>query len=54
MALQNIAAALLATGATQEASQRINELEKVNPNNHDLSNLRAQLAQAQNAAKGSK
>jgi tetratricopeptide (TPR) repeat protein len=54
MSLQNLAAALLATGATQEAAQRINELEKVNPNNHDLSNLRAQLAQAQNAAKGGK
>jgi tetratricopeptide (TPR) repeat protein len=54
MALQNIATALLATGATQEASQRISELEKVNPNNNDLSNLRAQLAQSQNAAKGGK
>jgi tetratricopeptide (TPR) repeat protein len=54
MALQNIAVALLATGAKQEASQRISELEKVNPNNNDLSSLRAQLAQAENAARGGK
>ncbi|MDT7540923.1 MAG: hypothetical protein QOE33_827 [Acidobacteriota bacterium] len=54
MALQNIAAALLATGATQEAAQRISELEKVNPNNNYLSSLRAQQAQSQNAAKGGK
>lgn len=55
LALQNIAAALIATGATAEASQRIKELEQVNPQNNDLSNLRAQLAQAQNnGAKGEK
>jgi tetratricopeptide (TPR) repeat protein len=54
MALQNIAAALLATGATREASERITELEQVNPQNNDLGNLRAQLAQAQNAGKGGK
>lgn len=51
MALQNISSALIATGATQEAEQRITELEKVNPNNNALNNLRAQLAQAKNAGK---
>jgi tetratricopeptide (TPR) repeat protein len=54
MALQNIASALIATGATQEAEQRINELAKVNPNNNALANLRAQLAQSKNAAHASK
>ncbi|MFL6230908.1 MAG: tetratricopeptide repeat protein [Pyrinomonadaceae bacterium] len=49
MALQNIASALIATGATQEAEHRISELETVNPNNNALNNLRAQLAQAKNA-----
>lgn len=52
MALQNLASALLATGATQEAEQRVKELEQVNPNNNALANLRAQLAQAQNAKSG--
>lgn len=54
MALQNLATALIATGATAEAQQRVSELEQVNPNNNSLNNLRAQLAQAQNAAKGGK
>ncbi|MDQ3907689.1 MAG: tetratricopeptide repeat protein [Acidobacteriota bacterium] len=52
MALQNLATALIATGATQEAEQRVRELEQVNPNNNSLANLRAQLAQAQNAKGG--
>jgi tetratricopeptide (TPR) repeat protein len=54
MALQNLATALIATGATGEAERRVGELEQVNPNNNSLNNLRAQLAQAQNAAKGGK
>ncbi|HEV7906409.1 MAG TPA: tetratricopeptide repeat protein [Pyrinomonadaceae bacterium] len=51
MALQSLAAALIATGAHAEAQQRLEELQKVNPKNATLSNLRAQLAQAKNAAK---
>jgi tetratricopeptide (TPR) repeat protein len=54
MALQNLATALIATSALQEAEQRVGELEQVNPTNNSLNNLRAQLAQAKNAAKGSK
>jgi tetratricopeptide (TPR) repeat protein len=49
MALQNITASLIATGATKEAEQHISELEKINPNNNALANLRAQLEQAKNA-----
>ncbi|MCA1817334.1 MAG: tetratricopeptide repeat protein [Acidobacteria bacterium] len=52
MALQNISSALIAAGALREAEQRIGELEKVNPNNNKLANLRAQLAQAKNAQGG--
>ncbi|HEV2800319.1 MAG TPA: tetratricopeptide repeat protein [Pyrinomonadaceae bacterium] len=51
MALQSLASALIATGAIEEAQRRIEELEKVNAANAALSNLRAQLAQARNAAK---
>lgn len=51
MALQSLTAALIATGALAEAQQRLEELQKVNPENAALSNLRAQLAQAKNAAK---
>jgi tetratricopeptide (TPR) repeat protein len=51
MALQSLAAALIATGAHAEAQKRIEELQAVNPANAALSNLRAQLAQAKNAAK---
>lgn len=51
MALQSLASALIATGAIDEAQKRIEELEKVNTSNAALSNLRAQLAQARNAAK---
>jgi tetratricopeptide (TPR) repeat protein len=49
MALQNIVAALVFTGSLDEAGRRIEELEKVNPQNNALGNLRAQLAQARNA-----
>jgi tetratricopeptide (TPR) repeat protein len=51
MALQSLAAALIATGALAEAEKRIEELQTVNGSNVALSNLRAQLAQAKNAAK---
>ncbi|HZG53979.1 MAG TPA: tetratricopeptide repeat protein [Pyrinomonadaceae bacterium] len=51
MALQSLASALIATGAIDEAQKRIEELHTVNAANPALSNLRAQLAQAKNAAK---
>ncbi|HJR08457.1 MAG TPA: tetratricopeptide repeat protein [Pyrinomonadaceae bacterium] len=51
MALQSLASALIATGAIEEAQKRIEELQAVNNSNAALSNLRAQLAQAKNAAK---
>ncbi|HEX8128238.1 MAG TPA: tetratricopeptide repeat protein [Pyrinomonadaceae bacterium] len=51
MALQSLASALIATGAIDEAQKRIEELQTVNGANAALSNLRAQLAQAKNAAK---
>ena len=51
MALQSLASALIATGAIEEAQKRIEELQAVNNANAALSNLRAQLAQAKNAAK---
>ncbi|MCA1630824.1 MAG: hypothetical protein LC785_13565 [Acidobacteria bacterium] len=51
MALQNIAAALVSTGALEEAQRRLKELESVNPQNNALDNLRAQLAQARNAGR---
>ena len=51
MALQSLASALIATGAIDEAQKRIEELQTVNNANAALSNLRAQLAQARNAAK---
>jgi tetratricopeptide (TPR) repeat protein len=51
MALQSLASALIATGAIDEAQKRIEELQTVNAANAALSNLRAQLAQARNAAK---
>jgi tetratricopeptide (TPR) repeat protein len=51
MALQSLASALIATGAIDEAQKRIEELAQVNSANAALSNLRAQLAQARNAAK---
>lgn len=51
MALQGLASALIATGALAEAEKHIGELQAVNDANAALSNLRAQLAQAKNAAK---
>jgi hypothetical protein len=51
MALQSLSSALIATGAIDEAQKRIEELQAVNAANAALSNLRAQLAQAKNAAK---
>jgi tetratricopeptide (TPR) repeat protein len=51
MALQSLTAALIATGELAEAQQRLDELQTVNSGNATLSNLRAQLAQAKNAAK---
>jgi tetratricopeptide (TPR) repeat protein len=51
MALQSLASALIATGAIDEAQKRIEELQTVNAANAALSNLRAQLAQARNAAR---
>ncbi|MDQ1611563.1 MAG: hypothetical protein QOG00_1494 [Pyrinomonadaceae bacterium] len=51
MALQSLSSALIATGALDEAQQRIEQLQAVNASNAALSNLRAQLAQAKNAAK---
>lgn len=49
--LQHLANALIATGALDEAERRLGELEKINPSNARLNDLRAQLAQARNAAK---
>jgi len=51
MALQSLASALIATGAIEEAQQRIEELQTVNAANPALANLRGQLAQAKNVAK---
>jgi tetratricopeptide (TPR) repeat protein len=50
MTLQNLAAALVATGEIAEAQKRIGELESVNSSNPALPNLRAQLTQKKNAA----
>lgn len=49
MTLQNLAAALIATGELTEAQQRLDELQKVNAANPALTDLRAQLAQQRNA-----
>jgi tetratricopeptide (TPR) repeat protein len=51
LALQSLAAALIETGGLEEAARRLDELEKVNPSNTELSGLRAQLEQKRNAAK---
>ena len=51
MTLQSLAAALIATGELAEARQRLDELQALNASNAALPNLRAQLAQSQNAAK---
>jgi tetratricopeptide (TPR) repeat protein len=50
LVLQSLAAALIETGDFAEAETRLGELEKVNPSNTDLANLRAQLEQKKNAA----
>jgi tetratricopeptide (TPR) repeat protein len=49
--LQNLTSALISTGNHEEAEQRIDELQQVNPSNPALPNLRAQLAQSRNAAR---
>lgn len=49
-ALQNLASALITTGRSEEAQKRIDELQKLNPSNPALPNLRAQLAQSRNAS----
>ena len=54
MALQSLAAALIETRNLDEAAKRLDELEKVNPSNQELPNLRAQLEQKRNAAKEGK
>ncbi|HZH30672.1 MAG TPA: tetratricopeptide repeat protein [Pyrinomonadaceae bacterium] len=54
MALQSLASALIALNEIDEAQRRIEELQAVNGANVALSNLRAQLAQAKNAAKENK
>ncbi|HVF68132.1 MAG TPA: tetratricopeptide repeat protein [Pyrinomonadaceae bacterium] len=49
-ALQSITLALIDTGDLAEAETRLGELEKVNPSNAELPNLRTQLEQKKNAA----
>jgi tetratricopeptide (TPR) repeat protein len=51
MPLQSLAAALIETGNLDEAGKRLDDLEKLNASNPELSNLRAQLEQKRNAAK---
>ncbi|MDT5158275.1 MAG: hypothetical protein QOH51_2632 [Acidobacteriota bacterium] len=51
MPLQNLAAALIETGNLDEAGKRLDELEKLDSSNSELSNLRAQLEQKRNAVK---
>lgn len=51
LSLQSLAAALIETGALDEAAKRLDELEKLNPSNAELPGLRAQLEQKRNAAK---
>jgi predicted Zn-dependent protease len=51
MAVQSLAAALIETNGFEEAGRRLDELEKLNASNAELSNLRAQLEQKRNAAK---
>ena len=46
--LQALASALIATGSRDEAQKRIEELQKINPQNPAIANLRAQLAQSRN------
>lgn len=51
LSLQSLAAALIETGGLEEAGRRLDELEKVNPSNAELTGLRAQLEQKRNVAK---
>ena len=51
LAVQSLAAALIETGGFEEAGRRLDELEKLNPSNAELSNLRAQLEQKRNASR---
>ncbi|MET0623985.1 MAG: tetratricopeptide repeat protein [Pyrinomonadaceae bacterium] len=51
LSVQSLAAALIETGGFDEAARRLEELEKLNPSNAELANLRAQLEQKRNAAK---
>lgn len=48
-ALQSLATALISTGNLEEARQRIEELQGINPDDPSLSDLRAQLAQSKSA-----
>lgn len=48
--LQNLAAALISVGNREEAEKRVDDLQKLNPANPALPNLRAQLAQSRIAA----
>jgi tetratricopeptide (TPR) repeat protein len=47
-ALQNLSAALITTGKTEEAQKTIEQLNALNPANPALSDLRAQMAQSRN------
>jgi predicted Zn-dependent protease len=46
--LQNLAAALISAGQTQEAQKIIDQLSGLNPQNSALPNLRAQMALSRN------
>lgn len=50
MVLQSLALALIEAGDLKEAETRLGELEKINPSNTELPNLRTQLEQKKNAA----
>lgn len=49
--LQNLSAALISVGQTQEAQKMIDQLGALNPQNPALSDLRAQMAQSKNKAR---
>jgi tetratricopeptide (TPR) repeat protein len=48
LTLQNLAAALITVGKTEEAQKTIDQLSSLNPSNPALSDLRAQMAQSMN------
>jgi tetratricopeptide (TPR) repeat protein len=50
--LRGLVAALAETGEFEEAEKRLKELEALSPTNEELPNLRAQLQQKKNEAKG--